>query len=144
MQNKEPLVVDVNVVISALMNRGDSLEVFIQNFEKERFTLIAPYFLLIELSKYTEKIMRKTKFSSKELLEIAEFITNQIDLIHESEFSDMINDAKEILKEHYKDAPYLALALTRNCNLFSGDKVLKSLCPGEIRNPRELLEELNK
>lgn len=143
MQNRKPLVVDVNVVISALMHKGDSLEVFLQNLNKEKFNLFAPYFLLIELSKYTEKIMKKTKLLQDEVLELASFITNQIVLVSENEFGDRIADAQEMLKDHYKDAPYLALALAYNCDLFSGDKVLKNLCPIIIKNPKEILQELN-
>ncbi len=143
MQDRRPLVVDVNVVISALMHKGDSLEVFLQNFVKEKFDFISPYFLLIELSKYTEKIMKKTKLSSEELLEMTNFVMNQIILIRDIEFSDKVEEAKEILKEHYKDSPYLALALARNCNLFSGDKTLKSLYPERIKNPKEILYKLD-
>jgi len=28
-----------------------------------------------------------------------------------------------------------------NCNILSGDKVFKQLCPDKVKNPREILEE---
>jgi predicted nucleic acid-binding protein len=40
-------------------------------------------------------------------------------VIQKSEFIDRISEAKELLSEHTKDAPYFALALELNCAIWS-------------------------
>src|SRR3989344_4347853 len=105
------VVVDSNVVISAALSRGNSLNVFIRNFEKNKFAFIAPQFLIIEVGKHTEKIANKTNLLREETLEIIEFIINQITFFQDNDFIDKIAEAREILKKHEKDVHYLALAL---------------------------------
>lgn len=136
------LVVDSNVVISAALNRGNSLNVFLQNFEKDMFEFIAPQFLIIEIGKHTDKIAKKTNLSFNESSEVLTFIIDQITFYQDNEFSDKIKEARVMLKEHGKDVHYLALALAKNCDIFSGDKTFRDLCPEKVKTPRELLEEL--
>lgn len=138
------LVVDINVIYSALLGKGDSSEVFKINKSKKRFNFIAPYFLYIELGKHSSEMAQRTNYSLEEAEKVLVFIENQIRFVPEENYANKINEAKEILKEHQKDVPYLALALKFNCNIFSGDKVFKELCPEIEKNPKEILEELNK
>jgi predicted nucleic acid-binding protein len=135
------LVVDPNVVISAVLNIGNSLSIFALNNITKKFEFIAPEFLLIELSKHTEKLAKKTAFSENDVKKILEFIIRQIEFIPKDQFEDKLKEAKEILKSHEKDVPYLALALKLNCNIFSGDKKFKELCLNRIKTPKELLDE---
>ena len=141
MQNEELFVVDVNVVISAVFNKGDSLNVFFWNALYNKFNFIAPQFLYIELGKHTDRIARETKYSLLEATKILKFVIKQIKFVSDTEFSDKIEEAKKILKGHEKDVPYLALALKFNCIIFSGDKELKRLIPDKVKTPKELLEE---
>lgn len=133
-------VVDSNVVISAALNRGNSLNVFLKNFTKKKFDFIAPLFLIIEVGKHTEKIARKTNLSPEESLEMLEFVISQIKFIQDDEFTDKMKEAREILKNHNKDVHYLALALKFNCEIFSGDKTLKSIIPDKVITPKEILD----
>lgn len=135
------LVVDPNVVISAIITKGNASNVFSLNSINKKFNFIAPNFLFIELGKHTERIMRETHFSEEILNEEVEFVMSQITFILEEEFSNYTEKAREILKGHEKDVPYLALALAFNCRIFSGDKELKSIIPNIVITPRELLEE---
>lgn len=142
--NMKPLVVDVNVIFSALISHGDSSKVFTKNVEEKTFSFIAPEYILIEVGKHTTEIAQRSNLPLDEAQRDLDFITKNIFLIPEMEYVDKINEAKEILKEHRKDVPYLALALKFNCGIFSGDKVFKELCPDRVKNPKEILEELNK
>lgn len=135
------LIIDPNIVISALIRKGNVSEIFSLNSILKKFEFIAPNFLIIELGKHTKKIMEKTHFSEELIKEEIEFILSQITFISDNEYNEKTREAKEILKEHEKDVPYLALALAFNCNIFSGDKVLKSLIPDKVKTPREVLEE---
>jgi len=135
------LVIDPNVVISAILGMGNSSMVFSVNNIERRFDFVAPEFFIIELGKHTKKIATKTKLSFDEAKEALEFIVKQITFTPESQYKEKIAEAKEILKAHEKDTPYLALALKLNCKIFSGDKTLKKLFPDIVKNPQEILIE---
>ncbi len=138
------LIVDINVVLSALVSHGDSSRVFILNAQKNKFRLISPQFFLIEAGKHTTEIAERSALSLEEALKDVEFIMKQITLVSEDEYKDKENEAKQILKGHEKDVPYLALSLKYDCNIFSGDKIFKQFCPERVKTPREILEELDK
>lgn len=138
------LVVDPNVIISAVLNIGNSLNVFFINKIIKNFDFVAPEFILIELGNHTEKLAKKTLFSEEKVRQIIEFIMEEIELIPDSRFNDKIEEAKIILNGHDKDIPYLALALKLNCDILSGDKVLKGLCQNKVKNPREILDSFYK
>lgn len=139
-----PLVVDVNVIISSLLGEGHSLTVFKLNSILKQYELISPEFILIEFGKHSSEIAKRSKLSVEEATKVMNFVSKQIRLISDSGFIDKLPEARKILGEHRKDVHYLALALKKNCNIFSGDKILKSLIPDKVKTPKELLEELNK
>ena len=139
-----PLVVDVNVIISSLLGEGNSLIVFKLNSILERYKFISPEFVLVEFNKHSSEIAKRSKLSIEESTKVMNFISRQINLISDSAFIDKIPEARKILKEHEKDVPYLAIALKKNCNIFSGDRVFKKLCPDKVKTPKVLLEEFYK
>ena len=132
-------VVDVNVIFSSLLTKGDSLKVFELNFVFDRLDFFAPEFLLIELEKHREEFLNRSKLSREEFDEVLEFILEQITLIPNSEFSEYLPKAEKLSSTHLKDVQYVALSLKLNCYIFSGDKSLKKLAGVEVLNPKELL-----
>jgi predicted nucleic acid-binding protein len=54
-------------------------------------------------------------------------------------FSDKLKEAMDL---NFKDSPYLALAMTYNCPIFSGDKGLKKQKKVSVFSPRELLDKI--
>ncbi|MBI2449247.1 hypothetical protein HYV49_03035 [Candidatus Pacearchaeota archaeon] len=135
------LVVDVNVVFSALIRRGNCFEIFEANKLFNKFEFIAPEFMTSELDKKIDKIRLETQFSQDELEKMLSFIKKQIVPISASEFIDKLPEALEI---NSKDAPYLALAIKFSCPIFSGDKELKEQTKVKVLSPRELLDILEE
>ena len=133
------LVLDVNVLFSALINKGNSFKVFEHNKKLRRFEFIAPKFLFSELQNKTDKLLSVTKLTKEELFDAFLFIKKQIKFISFSNFSDRLPEAIEL---NFKDSPYLALALKFNCPIFSGDKGLKKQGIVEVFSPRQLLDIL--
>jgi len=131
------LVVDVNVIYSALMKRGNSLLVFESNKMSNKFGFIAPEFVAFELDTKIGKILSKSKLTLDELNESLSLIKEQITFIPSSEFIDKLPEAIEL---NFKDSPYLALALKFDCSIFSGDKGLKEQTKVKVLSPRELLD----
>ena len=133
------VVVDVNVIISSLFNKGDSLNVFVLNSVFNKFDFVIPDFFLVELNKHTERIQKKSKLHSDEIIKVAEYVMKQISIIPQSEFEEFLPESKEIAKDHLKDFPYIALSLKLNCPIFSGDKKLKEIYEN-VLSPKEMLE----
>jgi len=133
------IVIDVNVIISSLLSKGDSFKVFALNDIVNKFKFVAPEFLLIELEKHKQEIFKRSKLSKQEFDEILEFVIEQITFISKSQFTDYLIKAKEILSKHQKDVQYLALALKLDCSIFSGDKIFKQLSPKKVLSPKEML-----
>ena len=136
------IVVDVNVILSSLLGKGDSFNVFAFNDIFNKFEFTAPEFLLIELEKHKYEIMKRSKLSNEEFNDVLKFIIEQITFIPKSQFEDEILKAKEMIPNHLKDVQYLDLALKLNFSIFSGDKILKKLSPIEVLSPKEMLEKI--
>src|SRR3989344_2314542 len=135
------VVIDVNVVLSSLLGKGDSLNVFLLNGLFQKFNFVAPEFLLKEFENHKEEILGRTKLSRDEFDRVINFIFEQISFVPIGEFKDNLPSANEILKEHYKDIQYVALALKLNCSIFSGDKVLRNLWLKKVLSPKEMINK---
>jgi len=72
------LVVDANVVFSALIKEGTTLRLFEFNSIFEIFELVAPEFIWDEIEGHKEEIIRKSKLSEGELEKVLEFIRSEI------------------------------------------------------------------
>ena len=138
------LVVDVNVVFSALYSKGLAYEVFAINRICKFFDFVTLEFLFFELGKRMDKLLLKSKLSKEEIAEILGFLKEEIEIMPAEEFGEFVPKAKQILEKHPKDVPYLALALALNCEIFSGDKKLKELSHVKVFSPRELMDILSK
>lgn len=137
-------VVDVNVVLSSLLTKGDSFNVFAINSLFRKFEFSAPEFLLIELEKHKQEIFKRSKLSKNIFDSTLELILEQITFIPCSEFEDCLKQAKQILSKHLKDVQYVALALKLDCPVFSGDKILKESLSNtsvEVLSPKEMLSK---
>jgi len=134
------LVIDPNVVISAVLSGGLNAEIFETNFKEEKYDFIAPEFFNIELGNHTLKIANRTRLSFDEARRVLEFIVRQIRFIPLKDYETRLDEARQVLKSHEKDVPYLALALAFGCKILSGDRVLKKIVPDKIITPRELLD----
>ncbi len=135
------VVVDANVIFSALLGRGNTFNVFESNKIFQRFEFVAPEFLFTEIGKRMDKILAHTKLNKDEVSQIFGFLKDQINFVPASDFLDKLEEAVKINK---KDSPYIALALKLNCPIFSGDKRLKQQNIVKVYSPKELLDLLSK
>lgn len=135
------LVVDANVVVSALLKKGVTFDVFLLNHIFRKFEFVAPEFLMVELEGHKEGLLRETKLSEGEFDEVMRFLIGEINLIPSSQFTDFLSEGREISPD-LKDFEYFALALKLGCPIFSGDKALKRQSSVKVLSPRELLDSL--
>ncbi len=131
------VVVDFNVIFSAMTTKWKSFSVFSDNAFNNKFEFIAPDLLLEEIENNKDRILLLTGLMINEFEKALSFITKQITFVSSSEFLDKLPEAIEL---NLKDSPYLALALKFDCSIFSGDKELKKQTKVKVFSPSEMLE----
>ena len=135
------LVIDANVIFSALVNKGNVFKIFELNKTLNMFEFVMPEYLFKELVNKIDILLLQSKLSKEEIAEIFSFIKKQINPLSSLSFLDKLFEAIEL---NSKDSPYLALALKLDCGIFSGDKGLKKQSKVKVFSPRELLDMLEK
>jgi predicted nucleic acid-binding protein len=115
-------IIDSNIIFSALLSGNKN---YIKLFTEYSFFM--PEFGLIEIEKYKEMLLNKTKIDSKLFREFVLLIFERITIVPNFLISDKSwNKAIEFCKDiDEKDSPYLALALELNIPLITRDKKLK-------------------
>lgn len=135
------IVVDVNVVLSSLLGKGNSFNVFALNNLFNKFNFVAPEFLLTELEKHKEEILKRSRLSKDIFDGTLNLVLGQVTFISKSDFSEFLPEAKKLLSVHLKDVQYLALSLKLDCPVFSGDKAFKKIFPSKVLSPKEMLDK---
>ncbi|MBI3032375.1 hypothetical protein HYY69_02780 [Candidatus Woesearchaeota archaeon] len=129
------LVVDANIVFSSLI-AGNIIDLFLS----EKLQLIAPELLFVEMRKHKEDIKAKSHFSEQEFEIILSVLEKRIKIIPLQEFIMNMTKAEQLLKEHVKDAPYIALALRYNCAVWSYEKLFKNISGIQSLTTKEIAE----
>jgi len=132
------LVVDTNVVFSALHSKGTPLEVFEANKAIGMFEFVTPEYLFFEIGKRMDKLLSKSKLTKEEVSEIFSFIKEEMEPASMETFKDKLDEA-ERLAPHSKDITFLALALKLDCSILSGDEGLRRQSRVKILSPSEAL-----
>lgn len=135
------LVVDFNVVFSALVRSGKSHLIFELNEVLSEFEFISTQYMYFELDNNLDKIISLSKLSKEEILEVLEFVKRSVEIIPFKSFGDKAKKAMS-MAPHLKDVPYVALSLQFDCKILSGDKGLKKALPDRIIAPSEALDML--
>ena len=104
------LVVDANVVISALASRNSkTLQILEYNSVFHKFDLVSAHFLKEEIEANMGEIISKSGLELKEVRRILNIIYRGITFIYASNFSEFLEEAKVISPQN--DFPYVALAI---------------------------------
>jgi len=131
------LVIDANILFSALIkNRLTSKLLF-----EEDFILYAPEFIVEEIQKYENFLLKKTSRTKEGFIQIIHILKEIITVIPKEEYSNFIEEAEKFSPDE-KDAIYLALALKLKCAIWSNDKKLKQQDRIKIFSTEDLVKEL--
>jgi len=122
----DKLVIDANVVVSALIKKGFTFELIVA-LRKSEVKLVSPDFLWDEVEKRKGKILKYSKLGEIELNFLIRFLSKRIEIVPKEEYEEFIPKSEELLKEHKKDVPYVALALKLGCEIWSNEKRLTKL-----------------
>ncbi len=113
---KNKVIVDANIVISALLGGKSRFIIF-----DSRFEFIASDFILREVRKYIPLISKKSGTTRDEIEEAISFLPLLV--VNEYDYQDYIFQAKELISNIDKnDVEVLALYLAKGDFLWSEDK----------------------
>ncbi|WP_456474714.1 PIN domain-containing protein [Candidatus Pyrohabitans sp.] len=137
------LVVDANIIFSALIKGGKTLDIFILNRRINRFKFIAPEYLMVEVEKHIDEIINKTKLLPEELEKVLDFLEREIEFIPFEDFRDLYEKAEQLSPDP-DDVQYFALALKFGGTIWSNDKALKNQPRIQVLSTQELLSVLSE
>lgn len=133
------LVVDANVLFSALIARGKTCDLMFS----ERLQLIAPEFLFMELEEHKDELIEKSSLSEDDFEEFVNSLNVIIDVIPRQDFERSLQDANRICPDP-DDTEYFALALRFDAALWSNDKRLKGQPEVKVFSTADLISFLSE
>ncbi len=132
------LIIDANILMSALVTTQGFTYDLIFN---DKIKLSAPEYLLEEFKEHKGEIIEKSNLSDEDLQIFLSLISSRIKFIEKNEFKQFIGPASEITPD-INDTEYFALALKRNCAIWSNDKKLKQQDKIKVYSTAELIKLL--
>lgn len=117
------VVIDSNILFSMLWSKSSPLREVLFN---KSYKFHAPHYLFVELFKHKERLMQSTKNQSSEVYEYLYKILNKIQF-HNEDIIDLSTKKQAYLlckDQDIYDVPFVALALTLDAYLWTGDKKL--------------------
>ena len=118
------VVVDTNVLFASLRSKYSKLR---EQFFNPSFSYYTPNFLVVEIFKHKERILKKAKASEDEVYEFLNKVIQRIHFVNEDTISH-INalEAYSLCKDiDETDTPFVALTLEMDGRLWTKDMVLK-------------------
>jgi len=140
------VVVDTNIAFSAILNTSSLIGDLLFNSENQ-FSFYSPEFVEVELSKHSSKLQKTTSMNDEQLRVAVRQVFNNIYLISDEVISpDHWKAAYQLTSSiDEKDTPFIALTLSMNAVLWTGDKKLiaglRKKGFNDILNTQELLQK---
>ncbi|MBX8636425.1 MAG: PIN domain-containing protein [Thermoplasmata archaeon] len=106
------IVVDANVLISALIKNGKSREVIVSSI----FELVCRKYLGEEIYKHREYIARKSGLSTEEIILLTNLLLRRIQTIPDGIYKRKLKEAKLLMRADPGDVPYVACFLAIGCD----------------------------
>ena len=132
------LVVDANILFSAIVKHSESRRLLCN----PKLELYSPEFLLFELLKHEDEIIKKSGLNDAEFKQLIAILLSRISVIPQNEFEHFLKPALEISPDP-EDTPFIALCLSKKIPLWSNDKALKKQREVKVLTTEELLKLLS-
>jgi len=120
------VVVDTNIVFSALLSSASQIGKIIVYSPKNCFSFYSCSYLRTEILKHLDKLQKYTKLDDIRLFELIQIIEQKITFIDDKLLpKDVLDYAEKLTKDvDYDDLPFIATANYLNAALWTGDKKL--------------------
>ena len=103
------IVVDGNRVIAALIKESTTREIIFDSF----FEFVTPDFILTEIRKYEDEIIKKARITKDEFEILLTIIFENIIILSKTDYEHLIPKLEKEIND-YKDLPYLAASISSN------------------------------
>jgi predicted nucleic acid-binding protein len=119
------VIVDTNIIFKALRSRHSQIRNLLHH---SGYSFFAPNFIVVEIFKHKERIVRASKVTEDEVLELLEKVLQNIKFVNE-EFigtGNLIHAHKLCSDIDEKDTLFVALTLELEGSLWTEDRELKN------------------
>ena len=130
----EKMVVDTNAVAAALVREGTSRQILLLS----GISFCAPDFLMEELKEHEDIFLAKSGLSVEDYESVMNVVLANIVQIQAGSYLAFKQKALELTHDH-DDWPFLALALSLSCPIWSNDKGLRAQKEVKIFTTGELV-----
>ena len=131
------LAVDTNVVVAAILKQGITRNLVFNS----SLSLYSPERLSIELANHEKEFLEKTGLSAEVFREVFALVVSQIQIMPLKEYIAYADVAKKVSPDQ-DDWPFLAVALSKKCVLWSNDKLLCNQKMVRVYSTQDLLDVL--
>lgn len=131
------LVADTNVAISAILRPGMTRSLIFY----AGFRLYSPQHIVTEIESHQPELVLKSKLTDEEYLAAVRIVLSNITITPEIDYLAFEGDAIALSPDH-DDWAFFAVALQRNCAIWSNEKRLKNQGKVKIYNTNELFDLL--
>ena len=121
------LIIDSNRIIAGMIKDSVARCIILS----PKFEFFAPDYLLLEIRKHSEEIMRKSSLSDDDFNLILDLLLERVSIVPKSEILSHLKEAEEIIgsTDSY-DVPFIALALSlENDGVWTEDRHFKKTEP---------------
>ncbi len=130
-----PLVVDTNILISALLAKSTTYELIVTR----GLELFVPEKSIEEINNNREELRNRMEVSETEFESVLILLIRQVEVIEREQYKKFEDKATEI-SPHLKDMPFFALAMSRKLPLWTNEKRLKNQKEVIVYNTKEIIE----
>lgn len=132
------LVVDSNIIISAMISDSRTREILLNS--SHRF--YAPEFLKSEILKYEDLIIKKSGMEKRKFETLLNLLLEEVEILPIESYNHKIEKAEKLIgDEDIKDTPFLAVALAKECKIWTDDKDLKQQNQIKIKTTKQLVNK---
>lgn len=133
------LVADTNILLAALLKPSVTQKLLFS----DRTLLFVPEHSLSEIKKHSGEFARRMGKTKEEFETALCLILSNVKIIPSEEYVSFKQRALSLCpQKHRDDWPFLALALSLGCPLWSNDKALKKQGGTSVYSTSELLQKL--
>ncbi|MFA6373331.1 MAG: PIN domain-containing protein, partial [Methanothrix sp.] len=130
---------DTNILISSLLRNGLTRDII----SVSPFKMYTVLYAKIEMEKHKDELLSKSKLDEKSFGYLKEFIFGKINFIPLEDLAPFKDKAIEVMHDiDIDDSPFLALAMSLNCPIWSNDGHFKRQDVVKAFTTRELMNLL--
>ncbi len=128
------LVVDTNVLISALLARSKTYELIVLG----NLELFIPEFSLEEIDKHKDELRHRMEVSEEEFNLVLNLILLHVSVVGREKYKTFENEAKKLCPDP-KDFTFFALALAMKIPIWTNEVRLKNQKQVVVYNTKEIM-----